>query len=145
MGKISGIGPKTAVAVGMTTIMIAVVWILVLGYLLQSTDRPLKTWKQNDHLNDDFGPFYLTVAEGGWDVGKFPFFDWKRRYYIYVGRDGGKPVYGHVKDYSFSNETEDLRDYLEKCRVKWTADGVFFIERSGHTLFIPKSMYENVR
>lgn len=91
---------------------------------------------------DSFGPYYLSVVEEGMDVSRFPF-STKRRYYIYVGKDSGKPVYGHVIDYSFHPDTSDIYNiaqHIKKSDVVWSEEGVSFNEASGHKVFIPKSM-----
>lgn len=129
---------------------------LVVGFLLgvvitacgamvyiQPTDRVIQTWKQPDDIKyDSFGPYYLSVVEEGMDISRFPF-STKRRYYIYVGKDSGKPIYGHVIDYSFHPDTSDIYNiaqHIKKSDVVWSAEGVTFNEASGHKVFIPKSM-----
>ncbi len=112
-------------------------------YITRPTDKVIQTWKQPDNIKyDSFSSYYLSVVEGGMDISRFPFTA-QRKYYIYVGRDSGKPTYGHVIDYSFHPDTSDIynvAEHIKKSSVFWSAEGVTFEEASGHTVFIPDSM-----
>lgn len=112
-------------------------------YYIHPTNRVIQTWKQSDDIKyDSFDPYYLSVVEGGMDISRFPF-TIKRNYYIYVGRDSGKPIYGHFIDYSLHPNTSDIynvTEHIKKSNVIWSQEGVTFEEASGHKLFIPDSM-----
>ena len=66
---------------------------------------------------------------------------WHRHYEIYVGRDSGKPSYGHFIEFSFTNGLDDTDTHIKKSVVEWSDAGVTFKEASGHTLFIPKEIF----
>lgn len=110
---------------------------------IHPTDRVIKTWKQSDDVKyDAFGPYYLSVVEADIDISRLPF-SMERRYYIYVGRDSGKLIHGHVIEYSFHPEVSNLYNvaaHINKSTVIWSAEGVTFEEASGHKVFIPKNM-----
>lgn len=134
-------------------VVIALIFMYGAGFLTfcmvtYPTDRVINTWKQkNDYQYNSFGGYNLSVVENDYYLGKIPYFSGERRYYIYVGKDTGKPTYGHVINYSFHPETygsNDIEEYIKKSEVEWQEDGVLFKEDSGHRLFVPKSMI-NVR
>lgn len=110
---------------------------------IHPTDKVIKTQKQPDNVEYKYiGPFYLSVIEDDIYIGRLPF-STERRYYIYVGRDSGTPIHGHVVNYSFHPDTSDLYDieaHTKKSNVVWNAEGVTFEEASGHKLFIPQNM-----
>ncbi len=110
---------------------------------IRPTDKVVMTWKQADDVSyNPPGPFYLSVVEDDIGIGRLPF-STERRYYIYVGRDSGKPIHGHVINYSFHPDVSDLYNleaHIRKSKVIWSTEGVTFEEASGHKLYIPKSM-----
>ncbi len=130
-------------------------WIIIIAFLMGSlltiggvmvfihpTDRVVQTWKQPDDIEyDSFGPYYLSVVEDDMDISRLPF-SAERRYYIYIGRDSGKPTHGHVIEYSFHPDSNDLYNiaaHISKSKIIWATDGVTFEEASGHKIFISKS------
>jgi hypothetical protein len=113
--------------------------------LTRSSLRPVATWMQPDSVSyDQWGPYYLTVAEADIDWRGFPL-SVRRRYFVYAGRDSGKPSYGHAVDYSFNNGLADIDDYIRSCSVGWTAEGVTLTEPDGHLLFIPSTAFTGGR
>ena len=130
-----------------TTILLIVIASLFFGlgfnFLLhRSSNRVIAEWKQNSSVDyKSAGPYYLSVVEGNRD---WSFFlpGWERHYYIYVGRESGKPSYGHSVEFSFYPEYEDdFENYVKKASVEWLETGVNFRAPSGHLLFIPKEMF----
>ncbi len=111
--------------------------------VVHPTNRVIETWKQPDDIAyNDFGPYYLSVVESSLDISHLPFAV-ERQYYLYVGADSGKPVYGHVIDFSFHPDTShlyDLEEFIKMSNVTWSSEGVTFEEASGHKLYIPRSM-----
>lgn len=98
-------------------------------------------WQQPSSLTyDNWGPYYLSVVESDLDWRGFPLHI-ERNYFIYVGRDSGKPSHGHIIKYSFHPFPDDLATFLSKAQTNWTDMGVELVLPSGHSLFIPKSMF----
>jgi hypothetical protein len=112
-------------------------------YIIKPTDRVIYTWKQTNDLKYNVPPpYYLSVVENDLDISRFPG-SITRRYYIYVGKDEGKPVYGHAIDHSFHedvNHINNIEGYIQESKVTWTEQGVEFEEKSGNKVFIPKEM-----
>ncbi len=103
----------------------------------------IKQWKQPaDMVYDNWDPYYISVVSTDIDWKTYPFnIGIERNYIIYVGRDSGKPSYGHMIKYSFHSGYKDLREFLNETEVNWLPEGVQLILASGHRLFIPKKMF----
>lgn len=85
------------------------------------------------------GPYYFHIVEDNLDFGHIPF-TLPRNYFLYVGKDQNEIRHGHVKNYSFEYHN-DIDQYLEKCSVEWTPEGVTFTEPGGHVFFMPKDSF----
>ena len=116
--------------------------------LNRPSNRVLATWRQPDSIQiDDSGPYFVSVVEGGLDWSHLPF-SVGRRYFIYCGKEDGKPTHGHVIEYSFHPSVHDLYNidaHVKKSSVEWTNAGATFLEASGHALFIPSFMFAGGR
>jgi hypothetical protein len=110
-------------------------------FIIRPTNRVIYTWKQTNDLSYKVPPpYYLSVVENDLDMSRFPG-SFARRYYIYVGKDEGKPVYGYTIDHSFHediNHINNIEGYIKESKVSWTEQGVEFEEKSGNKVFIPK-------
>lgn len=115
---------------------------LVLNSALHRTsNRVIAEWKQVASVQyKSADPYYLSVVEGNID---WSFFlpGWERHYFIFVGRESGRPGYGHYIEFSFDPGYEDLESHIKRSTVEWSEGGVTFNEPSGHVLFIPKQMF----
>ncbi|MCC7204778.1 MAG: hypothetical protein IT441_06835 [Phycisphaeraceae bacterium] len=103
-------------------------------------------WRQPDEIAyDGMGPYYLSVIEGDLDWRGFPFYV-DRRYFIYMGRDAGKPSHGHLIEFSFyPSYPDDLNTFLAKGEVRWTPEGAELVLPNGHRVFIPQDMFTGGR
>lgn len=98
-------------------------------------------WKQPDTIDyTSFGPYYLSVVSADIDWHGFPIHT-ERNYFIYVGRESGKPTYGHMIKFSFHPTGPNTEDFIKQSVVEWNDSGVIFTPQSGHQLFIPKDMF----
>jgi hypothetical protein len=103
--------------------------------------RVVSSWRQPEAVRyDGFDPYYLSVVEGDLDWRGLPF-ALRRRHFIYVGLESGKPTYGHMVDFTFYPFPDDLVTYVRQSTVEWSDEGVTFRPPSGHALFIPKRMF----
>jgi hypothetical protein len=115
--------------------------LILLFVLTRPADKVIQTWKQTDNVKyDNFGPYYLSVVESEWDWRGFPIHV-GQNYFIYVGKESGKPTYGHVLDFSFYPSGEQMETHIKKSSVEWTNEGVTLITESGHKVFVPKAMF----
>ncbi len=123
-------------------IIVSLLLALVFTFLLHlRSNRIICEWKQADSVNyRSFDPYFLSVVEGDVNWSSFPL-TWERHYEIYVGRETGKPSYGHFIEFSFHPGFDDIDAHIKKSTVEWSDKGVTFNEASGHTLFIPKDMF----
>jgi hypothetical protein len=44
-------------------------------------------------------------------------------------------------EYDFHSGGDDPEQYVRACSVKWTQDGIWLSEPSGHQQFIPKKSF----
>ena len=103
------------------------------------SDRIVKQWHQPKDIDyKSFDPYTLSIIEGAidWNNLSLP-----RRHYMYVGRGTEAPSYGHYLDYSFHAGFGDIDAHIGRSTVEWSAEGVTFIESTGHRLFVPKAMF----
>jgi len=123
-------------------IILSVLLAFVLTYLLHlRSNRIIYQWKQAESVNyKSFDPYFLSVVERDVNWTSFPL-NWERHYEIYVGRETGKPSYGHFIEFSFHPGLDDIDSHVKKSIVEWSDTGVTFKEASGHVLFIPKDMF----
>jgi hypothetical protein len=120
------------------TFLLALIIVFVLH---RSSLDVVHQWQQPTSVTyDDWGPYYLSVVEDDRDWSGFPLYV-ERNYLIYVGRDSGKPSYGHMVKYSFHAYPDDLKTFLTKAQTNWTDKGVELLLPSGHSLFVPKDMF----
>ncbi len=105
--------------------------------MIRPSDRIIWQSCQPESVKYDAYSYCLYVGEGSLDWSRFPY-TLNRKYYIVIGRT---PIYGHVKDYSFTSELEDIDTYVKQSQVEWSAEGLTFIEKAGHRLFFPKEMF----
>ncbi len=128
-------------AFGFAVLLTAGVFIVIMHRAPRSV---VAEWKRPDSIDyQSFGPYYLSVLRDGPDWSGFPLHV-SRNYSLYVGRESGTPTYGHVVKHSFhpgADHYHDEETHIKASRVEWTAEGVTFHERSGHRVFIPKSMF----
>lgn len=137
-GKVAG----RALLVGLVAAVLALGLMWVLHWQSLTV---VAQWKQPATITyDGAGPFYLSVVETDLDWRGFPIHV-ERNYIIYVGRDESTPSHGHMVKFSFHNGYEDLREFLSKATVIWSADGVALELPSGHRLFVPKDMFTGGR
>jgi len=66
---------------------------------------------------------------------------WEPAYEVFVGHGPDTPSYGHSVRYSFHPGYTNPETHIRSSKVEWSADGVTFIEGTGHRLFIPKAMF----
>lgn len=141
---------KRVTAILAWLISLAVVSAILTSGLIYTLTRQslnvVQTWQQPaDVQYDDASPhYYLSIVESDLDWRGFPL-DVRRRYFIYVGRDAGRPTYGHIIDYSFHASGASLQNHIARSQVEWSSDGVTFREASGHVLFIPAEMFTGGR
>jgi hypothetical protein len=105
--------------------------------------KVLHTWKQPDSLNyQSYGPYYLSIVETdcNWRSLPFSFCD-DRHHILYVGRDSGTPIYGHMLAFPFKPGINGMKTALQQAAVTWTPIGVTFKATTGHQLFIPKQAF----
>jgi len=122
--------------------MLALVFVFLLS---RPSLEVIHQWKQPAQITyDGLGPYYMSVVESDLDWSGFPLHV-ERNYFIYVGRDPGKPSYGHWVKFSFHTFPDDLKTFLSKADAQWTDQGVELILPSGHRLFIPKDMFTGGR
>ena len=123
-------------------IIFSILLALVLTYFLhRPSNKIVAQWKQPDLINyKSFDPYFLSVVERDVNWSHFPL-NWERHYEIYVGKENGKPAYGHFIEFSFHPGYDGIDSHLKKSTVEWTDAGVIFKEASGHVLFIPKDMF----
>lgn len=116
--------------------------LMITFFLHRPSMTVITQWKQPADIKyDDRGPYYMSVVESDFDWSGFPVGVVERNHFIYLGRDAGKPSYGHMIKYSFHNAPDDLGAFLGKAQVKWTAEGVTLELSSGHRVFVPKAMF----
>ena len=126
-------------------IVSAIITVVSLYLLTRQSLKVVQTWKQPDSVKyNSFDPYYLSVVESDTDWRGFPLHV-EQRYMIYVGKDEGKPTYGHILDFTFYGPTWDKEELIKKSNVEWTIDGVTLITESGHKVFIPKAMFTGGR
>jgi len=110
-------------------------------FLHRPSNKIMAQWKQSNLINyKSYDPYFLSVVECDVNWTYFPL-NWERHYEIYVGRENGKPAYGHFIEFSFHPGYDGIDSHLKKSTVEWTDAGVIFKEASGHVLFIPKDMF----
>jgi hypothetical protein len=135
---------KFAIRVFLVCGLLASLVVLTLWLAHRQPLTVVAQWKQPDTITyDGLGPYYLSVFKSDIDWRGFPL-NLERRYSIYVGRDTGKPSYGHEIDFTFYPMQSDQADVIiaiKNANAEWRSDGVTFITTSGHRLFIPKSMF----
>ena len=124
----------------------SVILSLVIVFLLHRPSlEVVHQWKQPDEITyDQWGPYYMSVIESDLDWRGFPLYV-ERNYFIYVGRDSGKPSHGHMVKFSFHAFSDDLKTFLSKADAQWTDKGVELILPSGHRVFIPRDMFTGGR
>ena len=109
-------------------------------WLLNSkSNRVISQWHQPQEVDyKSFDPYSFSVIEGAidWKDLSFP-----RRHCLFIGRGTDAPSYGHYFDYTFHPGSEDIDEYIGRSSVEWSANGLTFIEASGHRLFVPKAMF----
>lgn len=110
-------------------------------FLNRASDRVV--WQSCQPESVQYGSYNycLFVGEGSLDWSRFPY-TLNRRYYLVIGVT---PTYGHYKEYSFTPILENIETYIQKSQVEWTAQGLTFIEESGHRFFVPKERFGGVR
>ena len=114
---------------------------VILYFLHRPSLTVVAEWKQPAEIKyDGRGPYYMSVVETDLNWRGFPLYV-DRHHIIYVGRESGTPTYGHMLEYSFYPFPDDLKDFLKKATVEWTAEGVNLTLPSGHKLFVPKRMF----
>jgi hypothetical protein len=131
---------------------VAALLALIAAAIIANQLRPTNTvvWQtcQPDSvMYDDFDPYCLSVVEGAADMQFVPF-RMGRVHYLFVGRGTGAPSYGHYVAYTpqyVHFAPADLADYLTEAAVEWEADGLTFVEPSGHRLYIPAEMFTGGR
>lgn len=121
-------------------IVSGLVTVFSLYLLTRPSLRVVQTWKQPDDIRYDEGVYYLSVVAGDLDWRGFPFHV-SRRYFVYVGRESGKPTYGHMVDFSFHAGVYDVEEHIRRSSVEWSNEGVTLQTVSGHRLFIPARMF----
>lgn len=119
------------------------VTVLVLWFATRSSNRVIATWPQ-PVSGADASRYYATILEGQPDTRGFPL-SLGRRYVLYVGRESGKPGYGHFVDVSFYPGGEDMESHIGRSRAEWEEDGLRLTSASGHVLFVPEEMYTGGR
>jgi len=103
------------------------------------SNRVIKQWHQPKELDyKSFDPYTLSVVEGAIDWNNL---DLRGRHYLFIGRGTDAPSYGHYHDYTFHAGIDDIDAYIGRSTVEWTAEGLTFVEATGHRLFFPKSMF----
>lgn len=119
---------------------------LIITFLLHRPSmKVIAQWKQPaDITYDQWGPYYLSVVESDRDWRGFPL-QVERNHLIYVGRDAGKPSYGHMLDFSFYPVSDSTEEFVKKSKVRWTPEGVTLATQTGHRVFIPKGMFTGGR
>ncbi|MEW6492384.1 MAG: hypothetical protein AB1589_07715 [Cyanobacteriota bacterium] len=109
--------------------------------LTRASDRIIWQSCQPESLKNDSYGYCLYVGEGGLDWSRFPY-TLNRKYYLVISVT---PTYGHYKEYSFTSELEDVDTYVKESKVEWSAEGLTFIEKSGHRLFVPRKWFSKGR
>jgi hypothetical protein len=125
-----------------TSILYFIIFLFIILIIIHPTAKVIKSWESTNKIYYNGFSYYLKVVEDEISIGRFPF-GVTRQYIIYVGIDPGKPEHGYILDYSFP-EMEGLyniSDYLKKCTVIWSQDGVTFEEPEGNKLFIPEKSF----
>jgi hypothetical protein len=109
--------------------------------VVRPTYRVVAAWKENGgYKYNGCSSYTLTVLEGGLDISHVPY-NVDRLYYICVSANEGKPVYGHLVNFSFyADDPNDVDAYIKKSSVVWSEDGVTFQDASGQKLFIPGNL-----
>lgn len=118
----------------LTSFLLAVMFTVL---LTRASDRVIWQACQPESVQYDSSGYCLYVGEGSLDWSRFPY-TVNRRYYLVIGRT---PIYGHLKEYSFTAIFDDIETYIKKSQVEWTVEGLTFIEKSGHRLFVPKQLF----
>ncbi len=123
----------------------AVFTLALVCFMHRQTLDVVYQWKQDPSIPyDGRGPYYLSIVETDTNWRGFPIHI-ETNHIIYVGRDSGKPGYGHMIDYSFHTWDSDLKTFLSKSTVNWSKEGVELQLESGHKLFIPEKMFTGGR
>lgn len=136
---------RWALVLGMALgIMLSLFGAGILVIDLRPTERVVWQDCQPDGLTyDDFGPYCLSVVEGGLNWEFLPL-SRVRHHFVFIGR-GTEVSYGHYTDYSPHHGVELMADYVRGLATDWAAEGVTLTEPSGHRLFIPAESFTGGR
>ena len=80
-----------------------------------------------------YDPYFVAVYEVSPLLALYP------RYEVFVAKSA-TPTYGHLTEYGFHNEVKEP-DYIARCVVDWSPEGIAVTEPSGHRLLIPKKAF----
>jgi hypothetical protein len=119
--------------------LLAVVTAIFLFLATRPSLRLIWQQCQPQTVQYDGGEYCVSVLEGALDWRGFPF-SVGRSYNIAVTL-GTQTDYGHLLDYRFTNDLENIETYIQRSVTEWTPEGVTFIEADGHRLFVPHEAF----
>jgi hypothetical protein len=107
------------------------------------SNRVLKQWPQPTDIDyGSFDPYTVSLVEGAI---RWRDLSLRRDHFLFIGRGSDAPGYGHYLSHTVHNGYEDITDYIDRSSVEWTAEGISYIEPSGHRVFVPKAMFTGGR
>lgn len=125
---------------------VAVSGVVALVVLFATTRPSLQVMWQNcqpETVTYDDGSYCISVIEREADLSGWPLY--VDRHYAIVVTQGNQLDYGHMVDYSFTNNGSDISAYINQSQSEWTPEGVTFVEQDGHRLFLPASVFTGGR
>lgn len=120
----------------------AVSGMVALAVLFAATRPSLQVLWQNcqpETMTYDDGGYCISVIEREMDLSGWPLY--VDNHYALVVTRGSQTDYGHMVDYSFTNNDSDISAYINQSQSEWSPEGVTFVEQDGHRLFIPASVF----
>jgi hypothetical protein len=119
--------------------LVAVVTAIFLFLATRPSLRLIWQECQPQTVQYDGGEYCVSVLEGALDWRGFPL-SVGRTYNIAVTL-GTQIDSGHLLDYRFTNELENVEVYIQRSTTEWTPEGVTFVEADGHRLFMPRAVF----
>lgn len=109
-------------------------------WLIYPTDRTLATWTEKYPISKNGARYQLMLVERDLQLFYGPF---ERRRELRIRNALGEGVMHIVPVELFGQAL--VNECKSTCEVNWVAEGVEFVQSSGHRLFIPASAYTGGR
>ncbi|MBR7782952.1 hypothetical protein KDM89_12420 [Undibacterium sp. LFS511W] len=70
-------------------------------------------------------------------------FDSEDKYALFIGiRTDSGGARGVFLAIELFNNNENIESYVKKCEVRYSPEGISFVQPNGYLTFVPKSVYE---